>query len=37
MGNIVDAVQVLFTVLIKHVLPPGSHYFDGIRRKENFA
>ena len=37
MGNVVDAIQVLFTFLVKHVLPLGSHYFDGIRSKENFA
>lgn len=37
MGDVVDAVQILFAFLIKHVLPLGSHYFDGIRSKENFA
>lgn len=37
MGNVVDAIQVLVTFLVKHVLPLGSHYFDGIRSKENFA
>lgn len=37
MGNIVDAVQVPVAFLIKHVLPLGSNYFDGIRSKEDFA
>lgn len=37
MGNVVDAIQVLVAFLVKHVLPLGSHYFDGIRSKENFA
>lgn len=37
MGNVVDAVQVLVASLVKHVLPLGSHYFDGIRSKEDFA
>lgn len=37
MGDVVDAVQVPFTFLVKHVLPLGAHYFDGIRSKENFA
>lgn len=37
MGDVVDAVQVLFPFLVKHVLPLGSHYFDGVRSKEDFA
>lgn len=37
MSHVVDAVQVPFAFLIKHVLPLGSHYFDGVRSKENFA
>lgn len=37
MGNVVDAIQELVAFLVKHVLPLGSHYFDGIRSKENFA
>lgn len=37
MGDVVDAVQVLFPFLIKHVLPLGLHYFDGVRSKEDFA
>lgn len=36
-GNVVDAVQVPVASLVKHVLPLGSHYFDGIRSKEDFA
>lgn len=37
MGDIVDAVQVLFTFFIKQVLPLGAHYFKGIRSEEDFA
>lgn len=37
MGDVVDAVQVPVTFLVKHVLPLGSHYFDGVCRKEHFA
>lgn len=34
MGNIVDAVQVLYSFLIEHVLPLGSHYFMGSAAKK---
>lgn len=37
MGDVVDAVQVLFTFFVKQVLPLGAHYFKGIRSKEDFA
>lgn len=37
MGDVVDAVQVPFAFLVKHVLPLGSHYFDGVRSEEHFA
>lgn len=35
--NIVDAIQIFFVLLVKHVLSPGTYNFDRIMAKKHLA